>query len=79
MRSLMLNLCTRLARSMDGDPIHEFYPQVAFSIPQSFISSLLVALVPFFNIIGPSDQWIFRGFDPPVTATIHKWGLHGSR
>lgn len=53
---------------MDGDPIHGFYPHVAFNIiktPQAFISSLQVALVPLFNIICPHHPWIFcptRGF-----------------
>ena len=39
------------------------YPQVAFSIfknPQAFISSLSVALVPSFHIIGPPHPWIFH-------------------
>ena len=39
------------------------YQQFAFSIfmtSQAFISSLLVALLPFFNIIGPPHPWIFH-------------------
>lgn len=28
--------------------------------PQAFISSLSVALVPFFNVIGPPHPWIFH-------------------